>query len=432
MRQGGLPLGRILGIPISADLGVLLIGGLLTWSFATVVLPDGAPGRPTLAYWSLGIVGAVLFLGSLLAHELSHSVVARRNGIEVEGVTLWMLGGVSQLKDEARTAGAEFRIAAAGPATSLLLGVLFVGAGIGLRELGVPNLYPVMLVWLGLINGFLAVFNLLPGAPLDGGRILGAAIWRIRGDRTKAKITAARVGRVVGIGLIALGAVELIGLRSGGGLWTVLIGWFLMNAARSEEAHYVGQQALGGLTVAQVMAPAPASTHTWSTVADLVEGPLRTTSQSAVPVLGFDGSLAGVVTMDLVRRVPAESWRTLDVAHVMIPASRVATVAPDEPLLEALERVGPLAGGLLVVVDRGRVVGLVGRQEVQRAVQLGRLAGRPTGGAAGGATPHPGAAMTPPPPPDVPRQQWDGPQQGAPGQPHQPTHTTRMTSEEVR
>lgn len=409
MRQGGLPLGRIFGIPVSADLGVLLIGGLLTWSFATVVLPEGAPGRPTLAYWSLGIVGAVLFLGSLLIHELSHSVVARRNGIEVEGVTLWLFGGVSQLKDESRTAGAEFRIAAAGPAASLLLGVAFFGAGLGLRAAGVPNLYPVMLVWLGLINGFLAVFNLLPGAPLDGGRILGAALWRIRGDRTRAKIAAARVGRFVGIGLIALGVVELIGLRGAGGIWTAFIGWFLMNAARAEEAHYVGQQALGGLTVAHAMAPAPASTHTWSTVADLVDGPLRSTTQSAVPVLGFDGSLAGVVTMDLVRKVPAESWRTLDVAHVMIPASRVATAAPDEPLLGALERLGPLGGGMLVVVDRGSVVGVVGRAEVQRAVQIGRLSGAanrpgsdvPTAPAA----PH----ASPPPPPEVPRQQWDGP-----------------------
>jgi Zn-dependent protease len=368
MRQGGIRLGRILGIPVSADLGVLLIGGLLTWLLAASVLPDGAPGLASSAYWSIAVVGAVLFLASLLAHEMSHSVVARRNGVEVEGVTLWMFGGVAQLRNEAATPGAEFRIAAAGPAMSVLIGVAGIGAAIGLRAAGLPELYVVMLFWLGAINVFLAVFNMLPGAPLDGGRVLGSALWRLWGDRNRAKVAAARVGRFFGLALVGLGVAELMFIGSFGGLWTAFIGWFLMNSARMEQAHYVGQQALGELPVSAAMVAHPQSVHVWTTVAEVVEGPLRSTAQSAVPVLAFDGTVAGVLTMDQVRRIPAPTWSTLQAGRVMVGAADLVTTTPDEPLARAIERLEPRSAGVLVVLDDGRLVGLVGPQEVQRAV----------------------------------------------------------------
>jgi len=157
MRQGGIRLGRIFGIEVSADLGVLLIGGLLTWSLAATILPMGEPGLSSGAYWSVALIGALLFLGSLLAHELSHSVVAQRNGIEVEGITLWLFGGVAQFKNEATNAGAEFRIAAAGPGMSFLLAAAFLGSAYGLDAVGAPGIYVVLLWWLGVINGLLAV-----------------------------------------------------------------------------------------------------------------------------------------------------------------------------------------------------------------------------------------------------------------------------------
>lgn len=406
MRRGGLPLGRILGVPVSADLGVLVIGGLLTWSLASVILPQGAPGLTSSAYWSTAAIGAVLFLGSLLAHEMSHSVVARRNGIEVEGVTLWLFGGVAQLKGEATTPGAEFRIAAVGPATSLLLGAAFIGIGIGLDAAGLPQLYTVLLVWLGAINVFLAVFNLVPGAPLDGGRILGAALWRFRGDRTAAKVSAAKVGRFVGMALIGLGLAEILFIGSYGGLWTAFIGWFLLGAARMEQAHYAGRQALGALPVHAAMTVHPQSVHTWTPIGEVVDGPLRSTTQTTVPVLGFDGSVAGVLTMDQVRRVPAELWATLESGRVMVPADQLATATPDESLVDAVERLEPGSAGVLVVVDDGRLVGIVGPAEIQRAIELGRLAGHHGRPGRGGGP----AAQDPPPPPSaVPRQHWDPP-----------------------
>jgi Zn-dependent protease len=413
MGQGGLRLGRILGIPISADLGVLLIGGFLTWSLATIVLPRGEPGLAGGAYWSVAAIGALLFLASLLAHEMGHSVVARRNGVEVEGVTLWLFGGVARLKNEAASPGAEFRIAAAGPAVSVVLGIGFVAAGVGLGALGVPDLYRVLLTWLGIINIFLGVFNLLPGAPLDGGRILGSIIWRIRGDRIRAKVAAARVGRFVGLTLIGLGLAEIFFIGSFSGLWTAFIGWFLMNAARMEQGHYRSEQALGDLPVGEAMVADPQVARTWTTVSELVEGPLRSTTQSAVPVLDFGGHLAGAVTLTQVRAVPAQSWSATAVAQVMIPVDALATASPDEPLTGLLERLDPRSGGLAVVVRDGRPVGIVGPAEVQRAVELGRLRGRgqrsdpSPGGPAGSA---PADAIVPPPPPAaVPHQRWEPP-----------------------
>lgn len=407
MRQGSLRLGRILGIDVAADLGVIVIGGLLTWSLATVILPQGEPGLAATAYWSIAAVGALLFLGSLLAHELGHSVVARRNGIEVEGVTLWLFGGVARFRNEAPGAGAEFRIAAAGPAMSFLLGALFLGGAYGLDAIGVPGLYVVLLWWLGAINVFLAVFNLLPGAPLDGGRILASGLWKLRGDRLWAKVTAAKAGRFVGFGLIGLGLAEIALLGSFGGIWTAFIGWFLLGAARMEQAHYDGERLLGDLTVGAAMLPAPQTVSNWTTVADAVDGPLRSTAQQAVPVLDVSGRFVGLLTMAQVQRVPAESWRGTAVAAVMVPVAQVPVAAPGEKVTDVVERLGPAATSEVVVLEQGRLVGLLGPAEVQRALTLGRMSRGRRGGRPGVAQDSP--AGPPPPPPTVPVQHWDPP-----------------------
>jgi len=399
MRQGSIRLGKILGVPLSMDLGVLVIGGLLTWGLATIILPNGAPGLVDSVYWTVGIVGSLLFLGSLLAHELAHAVVARRNEVEVEGITLWLFGGFAQFRNEPRTPGAEFRITAAGPATSLGLGAVFLAMAFGLAQLGVPVVYTTMLAWLGIINGFLGVFNLIPGAPLDGGRILAAALWRIRGDRVSGRIGAASVGKFVGGGLIGLGLFELLALGGFTGLWTILIGWFLFNAARMEHTHFVGRRALGALTVGEAMAPIPETVTTWTSVADLVEGPLRRTSRPSVAVVDWQGRVVGVVGMDAVRRVPAERWATTDVVDIATSGDSLGAASPYEQLTDALERVGGAGGAHLVVEHDGRPIGFIGPDEVRRAIELGRLRGpRRT-------------VATPPPPPQgtVPQQRWDPP-----------------------
>lgn len=396
MRQGSIRLGRIMGIPLSMDLGVLLIGGLLTWTLAAIVLPDRAPGLVSSAYWSVGAVGAVLFLASLLAHEMAHAIVARRNDVKVEGITLWLFGGYAQFQNDPPSPGADFRITAAGPATSIGLGVVFFGAAWGLSTVGAPDLYVSMLGWLALLNGFLGVFNLLPGAPLDGGRIVAAALWKLRGDRISGRIGAATAGKFVGLGLVGLGVFEAVALGGFSGLWTMLIGWFLFNAARTEHAHYSGERAIGDTLVGEAMVKDPARAPSWSTVADLVEGPFRATHQSAVAVTDFQGRAVGIVTMDAIRRVPAENWSTTTAAQLLDVVPQPVQIAPGERLVEALEKMAAGGGGHAVVIADGALVGLLGPDEVRRAIELGRLRG-------------PRRSSPPPPPASVPQQRWEPP-----------------------
>lgn len=401
MRQGSIRLGRVMGVPLSMDLGVLLIGGLLTWLLATNVLPSRSPGLVSTAYWSVGAIGALLFLASLLAHEMAHAVVARRNDVRVEGITLWLFGGYAQFENEPPTPGADFRITAAGPATSIGLAAVFLGAAWGLSTAGAPDLYVTMLAWLALLNGFLGVFNLLPGAPLDGGRILAAALWKLRGDRVSGRIGAATAGKFVGLGLVGVGVWESVALGGLSGLWTMFIGWFLFNAARTEHTHYSGERALGDTLVGEAMAPDPARAPTWSSVADLVEGPLRHTDLSAVAVTDWQGRAVGIVTMDAVRRVPAERWSSTTVAQLLAAAPQPVELAPGDRLVEALERVAAGGGGHAVVVADGALVGLLGPEQVRRAIEIGRLRGPRR---------RPVEQLSPPPPPgSVPQQRWEPP-----------------------
>ena len=198
-------LGRIAGIRVGANWTVLVIAFLIAWALATQLLPSAAPERPVVEYWAAGAIAALLFFLSLLAHELAHAVQARREGLEVDGITLWLLGGVAQLKGEAKTPGAEARIAGVGPLVSLLLGAAFGLSALVAQHLGLPVLVVAAAAWLGGINLVLGAFNLLPGAPLDGGRLLRAIVWRWKGDPLRATRVATSIGRGAGMALIAFG-----------------------------------------------------------------------------------------------------------------------------------------------------------------------------------------------------------------------------------
>lgn len=240
-----LRLGRVAGFPLAMNWSVLVIAWLLTWSLATGSFPNEAPGHSEGTYWAVGLAAAVVFFGSLLAHELAHALVARRHGVEVKGLTLWLFGGVATLGSEPRTPRADFRIAVAGPATSLALAAGFGLVASGLMLVGVAHIVVVAASWLSGINLMLGVFNLIPGAPLDGGRLLRAFLWNHHGDRVRAAVTAAQAGAVVGYGLISLGLLEFLVGASAGGLWLVFIGWFVLNAARAEKAHVLPRDAPG-------------------------------------------------------------------------------------------------------------------------------------------------------------------------------------------
>jgi Zn-dependent protease len=226
-------LGHIAGIRVGVHWSVLVIFLIIAVGLSEGRLPEAHPGRSLWQYWLVGILTALVFFASLLAHEVAHAVVARRNGMEADSTTLWLLGGAARLKDEAPSPGAELRVAGVGPLVSLVLGIVFAALAAVLVALGLSGLTVEAVVWLAWINVLLAVFNALPAALLDGGRLLRAFVWWRTGNRLRATSVATSAGRVLGWLLVALGLYEVL-LGALGGLWLALIGWFLIAAATVE------------------------------------------------------------------------------------------------------------------------------------------------------------------------------------------------------
>jgi Zn-dependent protease len=365
-----LRFGRIAGIPVGASWSALLIALLIAWSLGGQLLPAQVPGLVPAAYWLAGAAGAVLFLGSLLAHEVGHALVARRAGLRVRGITLWLLGGVAQLEDEPASPGDELRVAIVGPAVSLALAVGFGLAAAALSLAGVPTLAVVLAAWLALGNAALAVFNLLPAAPLDGGRVLRGLLWRRHGNRVRASVTATRAGVWVGAGLIAYG---LLGAFTGWGigtLWTALVGWFLVTAARQERDQAILGRGLGGLRADQVMAPAPAVAPAWFTVDAFLRNYVEPWQATVLPLRSFDGRPAGVVTAAALYAVPHDRRHIVRAGDVAIPMSALLVVAPDQPVGDLAAR---LAGGRTVaaVVAGGQLLGIITVDDLARAAAQG-------------------------------------------------------------
>lgn len=367
-----IPVGKVAGFPLCVHWSVLVILWLFTWSLAAT-LPDTAPGYATAAYWLAGVGGALVLLASLLAHELAHAVIARHAGIEVSGVTLWLFGGIARLGGEAKTPRTEFRIAVSGPATSLVLAAVFAGVAMGLDAFGFAHIVVGVAWWLSGINLLLGLFNLLPGAPLDGGRILRAYLWRRHGDAARAAFGAARAGRIVAFTLIGLGLLEFVAGALVGGVWLVFIGWFMFTAARDEETRVSTRQSLAGVRVGDAMTANPHTVPGWITVEDFIHRYLLGDRHSAYPVEGPDGSIAGLITLAQLRGVAPSDRATTLVRDAAIPLDRVLTAAPHEPLTALLERLAPDAGSRALVVDAGHVVGIVTATDITRLIDVRRL-----------------------------------------------------------
>ena len=374
MREA-IPLGRIAGFGVNVHWSVIVILWLFTWSLATT-LPGAVAGYSRPAYWLAGACGALMLLASLLAHELAHAVVARRMGVSVGNVTLWLFGGVTTLQGEAKTPKAAFRIAFAGPATSLVLSAAFAGLAIGLATVRAPAIVVSVAWWLAAINLLLGLFNLLPGAPLDGGRLVRACLWRRHGDSVRASIGAAHAGRVVGIILITLGLVEFLAGGLVGGVWLAFIGWFIFVAAREEEMQVTTRQALAGLRVADAMTANPNAAPGWITVEDFIERYVLGDRHSAYPVADRDGSIIGLVTLRQLRDVAPSRRATTSVREIALPLDSVPTATPHEPLSALIERLAAAGhGSRALVVDGGKVVGIVTPSDLARLIDVYRLAG---------------------------------------------------------
>jgi Zn-dependent protease/CBS domain-containing protein len=365
-----LRLGKIAGIPVGVNGGVLVIIALVAIGLAFGRLPAAHPGRATAAYVVAGLLAAVLFVASLLAHELAHAVVARAKGVEVEGITLWLLGGVAQLRNEARSPGIEFIIAVVGPATSLALGGIFGGVAIGLDAVGAGGLPAAVVGYLATVNIALAVFNLVPAAPLDGGRVLRAAVWRGTGDRVRAAQVAAGAGRLFGLVLIVAGVAQILfgGL---GGLWLALVGWFLVQAASAEAEQAVLGQRLHGVRVGDVMTTSPIPAAPGTPIAAFINDVVLHRPHSTYPLVDGIGQLTGLVTLNRIRRVPIDQRSTVTLADIACPPDLVPTARADEPLVSLLARMSGCSDGRAVVTDvQGRVVGIVSPSDISQTVTL--------------------------------------------------------------
>ncbi|MGD1173838.1 site-2 protease family protein [Mycobacterium seoulense] len=372
--RDAIPLGRIAGFPVNVHWSVLVILWLFTWSLAST-LPGTVRGYSPVAYWAAGACGALVLLASLVAHELAHAVVARRAGVAVGSVTLWLFGGVTTLGGEAKTPRAAFRIAIAGPATSLALAALFGGLVAALQTLGAAPIVVGVASWLAGINLLLGLFNLLPGAPLDGGRVLRAFLWRRHGDSVRASIGAAHAGRVVAFILIGLGLAEFLVGGLVGGVWLAFIGWFIFAASREEETRISTQQMFAGVRVADAMTARPHTAPGWITVDDFVQRYVLGDRHSAYPVVDQSGSVSGLITLRQLRDVAPGRRATTTVGEIAQPLHEVPSGAPQEPLTALLERMAPAGPrSRALVFEAGQVVGIVTPTDVARLIEVYRLA----------------------------------------------------------
>jgi Zn-dependent protease/predicted transcriptional regulator len=368
--RSSIRLGRVAGIELGLHYSWLFIAALITLSLF-------AHFRQVNPQWSTATVAAaaiatgILFFAGLFAHELAHSLVAISRGIPIRGITLFLFGGMAQIEKEATDAATEFWIAVAGPLTSLGLGGLLLGAAstAGWRFQATPET-PLLavLVWLGYINIALAVFNLLPGFPMDGGRILRAVVWKITGSMERATRFAARVGQGFAILLIGYGVVRVFSGAGAAGLWLVLIGWFLLQAASASYWQMESVVLLRGLRVRDLMSRECARLSPSLSVREFVDDYLLRQG-SRCYFVAEDGNMLGLVTPAEVRSVDQQRWSELTVGDIMRPRERVRSVGPELPASEAIEIMAREDVNQLPVTVNGRLEGVVTRGTVLRVLR---------------------------------------------------------------
>jgi Zn-dependent protease/CBS domain-containing protein len=354
-------LGTLWGIRLGLNWSVLVLLALLMWLLATEVFPQTNPDLPQDAHFAMAVIASLAFFASILLHEMGHALQARRDGMSIDGITLWLLGGVATFSGGFPSARAEIRIAAAGPAVSAVLAGTFVGLWlIPVLPGGVAS----VLGWLGLINLALLVFNLIPALPLDGGRILRATVWRIRGDYLVATRACARVAQVIAVLLISAGFGMLLAFGAFGGLWLALIAWFLLQATRAEVA--MAERAAGLPGVRELMRPLAAPVGPHDTLAALVRRDGWPPAADAYPV-EVDGRSVGLLVLRDVERGDGPAWLDHRVGDRMLPRAEVATLAPGDDIVTAAAALTAAPAGLALVIDGGRAVGAISRADLAGA-----------------------------------------------------------------
>lgn len=363
--QPHLKLGRVLGVQIGLHYSWILIAVLIVFSLAgqfSMVHPEWG----ARAIWFSSVITAALFFVTLVAHELSHATVARSRGLPVKSITLFALGGVAHIEKEPDQAKTEFWIAIVGPITSAVIGslLLLLGWALGWRQGLTPEApLTAVLVWLGYINLVLAVFNMIPGYPLDGGRVLRAVVWWATGSPMRSMQVASRVGRFVAAGFILWGLFQFFTGAGFGGLWLALIGWFLLEASGAGYAQIRLMEALRGVRVGDVMSRECLTVDGRTNLDEFVRGQMLRTGRRCF-LVSEGGRSVGLVTPGEIRQIPRAQWLYKTVGDVMRPMEELPTVAPDTPLEEALEQMGRQGLGQLPVAADGHLEGIISRAQV--------------------------------------------------------------------
>jgi Zn-dependent protease/predicted transcriptional regulator len=363
--HGRLQIARVLGIPVYVHFSWLVIFGLLTWTLATGYFPAASPDLPVASYWAKGLVASLLFFLSILLHEMGHSWVALRHGIRIRSITLFIFGGVAHMEKDADDGRTEVKIAIAGPIVSFALAGSFVALA------ALPPLPPsarAVAHYLGTVNFILAVFNLVPAFPLDGGRVLRGLLWRTQG-KVRATRTAAGAGTFFALLLIVVGVMSFLGGNGIGGMWYVLIGWFLKDASAGAYAGARLDETLRGLTVRDAMTSDVATLPAHVSVSEAAHEYFMNTGYGGYPVVRGDAVVGMLSLRDVLRLAPEERERTA-VQAVMAPLGDSVVVGPDEPLRAAMSKMAERGAGRLLVMQNGQLIGILTMSAVVRHVRV--------------------------------------------------------------
>jgi Zn-dependent protease len=357
-----IPLGHVFGVPIGVHYSWFTILVLLTWVLAVSYYPAEFDDWSAVLYWIMGALTAILLFVTVLIHELGHAVVAQRYKVPIRGITLFIFGGVAQMGEEPPNAVAEFWIAVAGPLVSFAF-----AAVLGLLQAALSGVAPLVALtkYLAYVNGTLALFNLIPGFPLDGGRVFRAVVWAITHNLRRATLLAANVGRGVSLLFILLGVWQVIDGSISTGLWIAFIGWFLETAARAEVQRQEIQTLLAGHLAAEAMDADPASIGAGTVLQNLKDRSIRVAGQRS-SVVEVDGHSVGLLTLHQIKGIPQSEWPTTPAGRIMIPVARAKSIGPDSDLWSVLQEMDRSGVTQLPVMADGQILGMLSREDIMR------------------------------------------------------------------
>jgi Zn-dependent protease len=367
-------LGKIMGIPVRIHYTLWLVFALIAWSLAYGYMPRQYPGLSTVTYWAIGITSAIILFASVLIHELSHSYVAKKNGLPIARITLFFFGGVSEMTEEPQDPGLEVRMAIAGPAMSLAIAAVLGGLWYISKIINLPVAIIATLGYGGLINGILAAFNLVPAFPLDGGRVFRGSLWKHSNSLIGATRTATRVSEGISLLMMLGGFAAIIFGDFVDGIWIVVMGWFIRSGAETSLGQTLVGEVLTGITVNDIMTRNVLTVPPEMTVLQLVQDYFLIYHHDGYPVVK-DGEIQGIITLRCIRSVPKEQRAFVTVAQAMVPRDRTITIKPTQSALDAFQKMARARVGRLLVTDDGKVMGILTRGDVMRTIQTRRELG---------------------------------------------------------